>query len=60
MDNNYLKNISKDQYMIVRFSDGIGQYQSILAKEFHQNKLENATQKTQREKMKEFFKSKLD
>ncbi|CAD8058970.1 unnamed protein product [Paramecium primaurelia] len=38
-----------------KFSNGIGQYLNILAKEYPQNKLENATQKTQREKIIEFF-----
>ncbi|CAD8154933.1 unnamed protein product [Paramecium pentaurelia] len=44
----------------LKFSNGIGQYLNILAKEYPQNKLENATQKTQREKIIEFFQSKLN
>ncbi|CAD8165161.1 unnamed protein product [Paramecium octaurelia] len=42
-----------------KFIDGIGQYLNVLSNEYPQNKIENATQKTQREKMIEFFESKL-
>ncbi|CAD8089383.1 unnamed protein product [Paramecium sonneborni] len=43
-----------------KFSDGIGCYLNILQSEFPYNKLENATQKTQREKMIDFFQNKFN